>query len=280
LSLLLQTNNTLKELYLSENRLGNEGTEILSDGLVHNCSIQKLDLRSNGIELGGSIALSSFVKKCKTLTSLCLAMNEIGDVGVGSLAEGLKDKKCHVEDLDLSDNGISEEGALAVSDMLLENSRLQSLNLSFNSIGGNGASSIAYALDRNNTLRRLCLRRNNIDNIGAAAFAAMLPTMRGLKELSMTNNPIDQEGSAQLLEGLRNNVDLIYMQVGDTKSVQILKEIFHWIRLNQAGRRVFRDSNLPLAIWPYMLSRLTKDTDVMYHFLSQKPDMLEPVRCK
>ena len=276
LSLLLQTNNTLEELYLSENRLGDEGTEILSDGLIHNCSVRKLDLRSNGIETDGCRALSSVVKECNMLTSLCLAMNEIGDIGVSKLAEGLKDKNCQLEDLDLSDNRISEDGAVALSDMLLENSRLQSLNLSFNSIGGNGASSIANVLDRNITLRRLCLRRNNIDNIGASAFATMLPTMRGLKELSMTHNPIDQEGSGQLLEGLRNNVELIYMQVGDTKSVQILKEIFHWIRLNQAGRRVFRDSNLPLALWPFMLSRLTKDTDVMYHFLSQKPELLEP----
>jgi hypothetical protein len=102
--------------------------------------------------------------------------------------------------------------------------------------------------------------------------------MRGLKELVMINNSIDHEGSSELLNGLRNNMELIYLHVGDTKSEHIIKEIFHWIRLNQAGRRIFRDSNLPLSMWPQMLSRLTTDMDVLYHFLSQKPEILEPVQ--
>mmetsp|Transcript_23802 Transcript_23802/g.44234 ORF Transcript_23802/g.44234 Transcript_23802/m.44234 type:complete len:470 (+) Transcript_23802:79-1488(+) len=275
LSKLIKANQTIEELFLSENQLGDEGTEILVQGLLKNQSLQKLDLRSNGIEVEGSMALSTLITRSTTLNSLGLAMNGIGDVGIAAIAQGIQHHQCYLQDLDVSDNRIGHKGAAALSNSLLTNTRLQDLNLAFNSIGSMGAISIASVLDQNVTLRRLSLRRNGIDNMGACAFATKLPTMRGLKELVMINNPIDHEGSRELLQGLRNNMELVYLHVGDKKSEPILKEIFHWIRLNQAGRRIFRRSDLPLALWPRMLSRLTMDNDVLFHFLSQKPEILE-----
>jgi NLR family CARD domain-containing protein 3 len=275
LARLLQQNDKLKELYLSENRLSDEGVEHLAAGLQGNKTLQVLDLRSNDIGPEGALAISSVLPQARSLKRMCLGMNEIGDGGASALAQWLKDDGCSLEVLDLSENGIEEDGASALATMLLTNKRLRDLNLAFNRVGSNGASFIAHALEHNDTLHRLSLRRNNIDNLGAAIFASKLPTMRGLKELVIINNPINQTGSTDLLNGLRRNMEIVYLQVGDSKSPHILKEIFHWIRLNQAGRRIFRHSNLPAAVWPLMLGRLTSDTDVLYHFLSQKPDILE-----
>jgi Ran GTPase-activating protein (RanGAP) involved in mRNA processing and transport len=275
LARLLQQNENLKEIYLSENRLGVAGVKYLSRGLQENQTLRVLDLRSNDIGPEGAMAISSVLPQARSLKSLFLAMNDVGDVGASALAQWLTDDSCSLEELDLSENGIGEKGASALATMLLTNTGLQHLNLAFNCIGSTGASCIAHALEHNDTLLRLSLRRNNIDNLGAAVFASKLPTMRGLKELVMINNPINHLGSTDLLNGLRRNMEIVYLQVGDSNSPHILKEIFHWIRLNQAGRRIFRHSNLPVAVWPLMLGKLTADSDVLYHFLSQKPDILE-----
>ena len=270
---MLRSNRSLRELYLSENNFGDEGASQLSEGLLENKILRKLDLRSNGIGVEGALSLSTVIKKSNSLVGLCLGMNEIGDVGTEALAHGLMYGR--LQKLDLSDNGISASGAAAISKMLQINTCLQELNLSFNCIGDAGASSIANVLDENLTLRCLSLRRNRIGNEGACAFAAKLPTMRGLKELVMIKNSIDQEGAAALLDGLRRNMELEYLHVEDKVSEPILREIVHWIRLNRAGRRIFRNTNLPAKVWPKVLSNINSDIDVLYHFLHEKPDVFQ-----
>jgi Ran GTPase-activating protein (RanGAP) involved in mRNA processing and transport len=270
---MLRGNISLRELYLSENELGDEGVSHLTEGLLENKTLRKLDLRSNGIGVEGALSLATVVKKSNTLIGLYLGMNEVGNAGVEALAHGLTYSR--LQKIDLCDNGISASGTEAISRMLQINTSLQELNLSFNSIGDTGASSIANVLDENLTLRCLSLKRNRIGNKGACAFAAKLPTMRGLKELVMIKNSIDQDGAAALLKGLRQNMELEYLHVEDKVSEPILREIVHWIRLNRAGRRIFRNTNFPAKVWPKVLSNINYDIDVLYHFLREKPDVFQ-----
>ncbi|KAL3941305.1 MAG: hypothetical protein SGARI_000649 [Bacillariaceae sp.] len=240
LSSMLQDNKTLQELHLCENGLGDEGVKILAQGLSKNRTLEVLNVRSNGISQVGANALSAVIQKMDSLTTLSLAMNEVGDLGAAVLAESLLEtNNTSLQDVNLSENEIGEKGASAVANMLLTNATLTDLDLSFNCIGSNGASSIAHALEHNDTLLRLSLKRNNICSVGASAFGSKLASMRGLKELVMLNNPIDKKGTTDLLDGLRKNVEITYLQIGDRGSLHVLKEICHWIRLNQAGRRIF-----------------------------------------
>ena len=273
LAAMLRRNSTLQELYLCENELGDEGIAALSEGLVENSSLKKLDLRSNTIGLEGSLSLASVVKNSDTLVRLYLGMNEIC---AEALADGLTYSR--LQAIDLSGNGIDASGAEALSRMLCLNTSLQELNLSYNPIGDGGAESIARVLDSNHTLRCLALRHTRIGNMAAFAFASNLPNMRGLKELVMFKNDVDQEGAAALLKGLRENMELEYLHVDANVSEPILREIVHWIRLNRAGRRIFRKANFPTKLWPILLSNINADVDVLYHFLREKPDMLQHSR--
>ena len=270
---MVRHNSTLHELCLAENNLGDEGTTQLTDGLMKNSSIKTLDLRSNEIGHAGSSSLSAFIKKSKSLATLILGANRIGDKGAEVLAQGLR--VCGLCKIDLSDNGIGPLGAKAVAAMLLENNSLREINMSFNFIGDIGATSIATVLDANTTLRSLSIRRIQMSNDGAHALGQQLPRMRGLKELIMTQNKVDQIGALALLEGVRRNMELENLHIESKVSEPILREIIHWIRLNKAGRRVFRDSKLPVPVWPDVLSKLSvnADLDVMYHFVSEKPDV-------
>lgn len=275
---MLRQNTSLEELHLCENDLGDEGTTHIVEGLLENRSLKVLNLRSNRIGEKGSYALFHLMKETRTLSDLFLGNNRIGDKGSEVLAKGLLQSK--LKRLDLTDNAIGPRGAQAIAEMLLSNKDLRDLNLSFNYLGDVGAIALAEVLDSNSSLRYLSLRRIRMSNDGAKAFAAKLPRMRGLKELVITRNLIDKDGTSALLSGLRCNMELEHLHVEDNISTPILREIVHWIRLNRAGRRVFRDSSVPVTLWPEILSNfnVNVDLDVLFYFISEKPDVFQSSR--
>ena len=57
--------------------------------------------------------------------------------------------------INLYDNRIGHEGAIAISDALKINSTLHEINLEKNQIGAEGASTIAGALKTNSTLKKI-----------------------------------------------------------------------------------------------------------------------------
>jgi Ran GTPase-activating protein (RanGAP) involved in mRNA processing and transport len=268
---MLKTNVDLRDLNVCESSLEDTGITILSDGLLENSTLQHLNLRSNSIGLEGARCLANLVKTGTSLIELKLAMNNIGNVGAEALAQGLQ--RGVLQQLDLSDNGITAEGGCALAEMLRTNTSIHELILSFNSIGDAGAASIANILEVNTTLKCLFLSRCNMTNKGAYAVAWKLPRMRGLKELVMTKNSVDHKGVEALLQGLRFNMELEYLHVEDKVSTPTLREIVFWIRLNRAGRRIFRNTGLQSTLWPKVLSRVNHDMDVLFHFLSEKPDV-------
>ncbi len=275
---MLSHSMSLDELHLCENNLGDDGVAQIVEGLLENGSLKVLNLRSNGIGEQGSLAIYNLLKETKSLSDLFLSANRMGDKGTEVLANGLL--QCNLKRLDLTDNCIGPRGAKALAEMLLMNTTLENMNLSFNYLGDVGAIAMADALDCNSTLRCLSLRHIHMGNDGAQAFATKLPHMRGLKELVINRNLIDKVGTSALLNGLRRNMDLQHLHIEDRVSTQVLREIIHCIRLNRAGRRVFRDSSVPLTLWADILSNfnVNVDLDVLYHFISEKPDVFQCYR--
>jgi len=256
----------LRELFLGENDLGDEGVAVLAQGLLKgNTALRHLDLRSNGITATGAMSLQGLVVNSQYLLSLNLANNELGNLGTKALARGLQHSSCLLQKLDLSSNQVGEAGAQAVASMLRTNKELIELNLAFNSCNDEGSQAIACALQRNVTLRLLNLRRNEITNVGAKRLALKLPNMHGLKELILSKNTIGKDGGLALLEGLRTNVELEYLSVDESNLMEpISREILHWIRLNKAGRRIFRKPNLvPNSLWSNVYGRVSSDTNAV-----------------
>jgi Ran GTPase-activating protein (RanGAP) involved in mRNA processing and transport len=271
----ISSNICLKELYLSENNIGNEGVFELCRELKHNTSLTVLDLRSNSIDSHGAIALKTLIESHNSLTHLYVGSNLLGCVGVSLLASGLI-QNSRIRVLDLSDNGIEAAGACVLAQILSYNPRLEDLNLSLNCVGDQGVIALSAVLEENINLARLGLRRNQISNVGAGVLAKRLPLMRGLRELVLTKNSIDGEGAEMLLAGLRSNLELEYLHVMDSDLSQpILKELAHWMALNQAGRRIFRERELDPGIWAHVLAKVNKEPKILFHFLLEKPEFLQ-----
>nr|XP_025044717.1 NACHT, LRR and PYD domains-containing protein 3-like [Pelodiscus sinensis] len=112
LSAAFETNQSLTELELSGNKLGDSGIKLLCEGLKHpTCKLQKLvvwDCRLTDACCGD---LSSLLSTNQSLRELNLSGNNLTGSGVTLLCEGLRHPKCKLEKLDLSENHIDETTA-------------------------------------------------------------------------------------------------------------------------------------------------------------------------
>ncbi|XP_075784914.1 NACHT, LRR and PYD domains-containing protein 3-like [Pelodiscus sinensis] len=112
LSAALRTNQSLTELDLSGNKLGDSGIKLLCEGLKHpRCKLRKLvvwDCRLTDACCGD---LSSLLSSNQSLRELNLSGNNLTDSGVKLLCEGLRHPKCKLEKLDLSESHIDDTTA-------------------------------------------------------------------------------------------------------------------------------------------------------------------------
>ena len=120
-----------------------------------------------------------------------------------------------VEELNLTSNNISDEGAKALAEALKVNTALQGLLwLGDNEISDEGAKALAEALKVNTALQKLDLYENKISDEGAKALAEALKVNTALQGLGLVSkfwlgsNKISDEGAKALAEALKVNTTL------------------------------------------------------------------------
>uniref|UniRef100_A0A8C1EJL7 NACHT LRR and PYD domain-containing protein n=1 Tax=Cyprinus carpio carpio TaxID=630221 RepID=A0A8C1EJL7_CYPCA len=131
----------LRQLNLSLNKIGDSGVTLLSAVLKDpRCKLEILRLRDCGITDEGCAALASALRSNPShLRRLDLSWNKKGDLGVKLLCAGLKNPHCKLEELQLRDCGITDEGCVALASALRSNSSLlRHLNLTGNKLGKSG----------------------------------------------------------------------------------------------------------------------------------------------
>ena len=130
-TLAVKSNSTIKELYLDDSNIGDEGAMALANALKSNMTLQELCLHSSNIGDKGAMALAEALKSDSTLQELVhLAYNNIGDKGAMALADALKNNST-LHTLGLCSNNIGDEGVMALADALTSNSALYTLGISF-----------------------------------------------------------------------------------------------------------------------------------------------------
>lgn len=141
-----------------------------------------------------------------TLTEIDFSKKKIGYEGVMKLANALKSNTT-LQKLDLLNNNICPQGAVALVHAMEENNSLplHTLSLRNNSIGNDGALALAHALVKNTTLQTLELYHNGIGDLGASALAKALESNRTLERLELDWNNIGEEGATALLHVLQNH---------------------------------------------------------------------------
>jgi len=110
---------------------------------------------------------------------------------------------------------------------LLSNSSLKTLNLSRNGIGNEGAFLLSRVLRANSTtsLTQLYLDENDITSEGAYFIAQALRTNSTLSLLDLACNNIGNEGTLSILQTLHVNSTLTHLDLSNVSITEDLVEI-------------------------------------------------------
>ena len=197
----------LSVLDLSGNGIQDAGTEALSEAL-RSCKLQRLSLASICMGPSGALAVAGVLKQVyKSLDTLDLSYNRLGDVGAVCLAGALKHCS-YLKQLQLNRNIIGDEGAMALARCLQTCNQLTTLNLSDNEIGDSGALCLGNYLKDCNCLQTLRLNHNLISGCGAVGVAEGVKHCRYLHTLEIGWNFIFFEDVNTIIYTLKECVNL------------------------------------------------------------------------
>lgn len=163
--------SAVETVYLRGNKLGYRGAESFAMALKANSKLRKLGVSGNDVGDKGATALFLALKSNTTLEMLNLHKNNIGDDSMPALSNVLLLNTSGFSQINLSDNQISDRGALTLAKGVGVNTTVAHLDLKRNQISDDGAASLfrAYSENRNSALRRFGLEGNNISMAPAVA---------------------------------------------------------------------------------------------------------------
>uniref|UniRef100_A0A8C3SCF1 NACHT domain-containing protein n=1 Tax=Chelydra serpentina TaxID=8475 RepID=A0A8C3SCF1_CHESE len=157
LSAVLRANQSLTELELSYNKLGDAVVQLLCEILKHpNCKLQRLGLAGCYLTDAASADLATVLRTSQSLTELDLSGNNPGDAGVQLLCEALKHPNCKLQRLGLRSCHLTDTDCGDLAAVLSTNQSLIELDLSGNNPGDAGVRLLCEALKHPNCkLQRL-----------------------------------------------------------------------------------------------------------------------------
>ncbi|XP_051782438.1 NACHT, LRR and PYD domains-containing protein 12-like isoform X5 [Erpetoichthys calabaricus] len=198
----LYTMRNLKKLALRGNKLQNNGVRQLCGPLQRpDCTIQHLGLEGCGLFYECCEDLATVLEMNKSLKSLSLDWNELGDTGGRLLSRGLLSPTCILQNLELEGCGLTEECCHDLALALSSNKSLLSLNLSENELEDNGVTLLCAGLKHPNCqLQRLILQNNGLTGSCCKDLKQSLGAHSHLTLLDLSKNYLNDLSIADLQE--------------------------------------------------------------------------------
>ncbi|XP_056623062.1 uncharacterized protein LOC130436438 [Triplophysa dalaica] len=240
----------LKELELSENKVGDSGVNHLCSLLQNSlCKLTKLKVRNCELTEKSCSSLSAVLSSENTsLIELDMSINHLRDSGTNHLCTALENPQCELQILSVSECSITEGGYVALSKAVRSNpSHLIELDLTGNDPGPSGVKLI-YDLIQDTNCALNTVRF--VKSPDAEAACVYLTDVLGvnpllLKELNLSDNKLrDLDGeklSALLMDShskvekiILNKCELTEKQCSAVASVLSCKTLVREMNLNNS----------------------------------------------
>ncbi|CAG9310902.1 PPP1R37_1 [Blepharisma stoltei] len=204
---------------ISGTSLGNDGLVYIIEGLRNNQSLVSLNLSNNGLGTEGLDKLSQSIST-SSLRMLGFSQNRIGNDGcsyISSLLAGNYDGPCPLESLDISKNEIGTKGLAKLFFSLKGNTQLHTLNLEKNPFSTGLSSSCQQFLIENEHLKYLNLSGCELKSEGIHMLFTGLAKNKGLISLDISSNDIDDIGIEIIASGIAGNQNLKLLDLSSNK---------------------------------------------------------------
>mmetsp|Transcript_23200 Transcript_23200/g.34037 ORF Transcript_23200/g.34037 Transcript_23200/m.34037 type:complete len:1514 (+) Transcript_23200:117-4658(+) len=195
------------------------------------CALVNFVLRKSDVDDNEIGSFIEAIGKCTSLKSIDLSANLVGSnqnktplhpgltCGGEVLGKMLSESDCRIESLKLAWNMIRFDSGVKLMCSLKENSSLTYLDVSYNGLGQDGAEMLGDALHINRTLRNLLVSNNNITSKGCFCIVSGIRNCTTLQQIDLSNNPIGERGAqaAMMLVteiGHRLKIDLRGCSIG------------------------------------------------------------------
>eukprot|EP00960_Hanusia_phi_P047950 758684-Hanusia_phi.AAC.10 len=205
----VMNSNVLTIIDMSNNPITDSGcvghkkdTPGILDALAANRRIQCLNLSQTCLTHSIGKALGRALEN-HPLRSFDISSNHLGDKGIEYLSNILS--TCYLEELNLSNNRISNAGAISLGKALQGNLTLKILDLSWNHILQQGSIALFQNLQENSYLEELSLNWNYIGYGGGMAMTEMLKRNGKLRFLDVSNCNLPEECSEEICDSLKAN---------------------------------------------------------------------------
>ena len=272
-SLLVKVKCTSLEVFSAHcNQIDDSGALAIAKALVRMTNLKILDLQGNPITDNGASALIMTLKDLSEDFHLYVTINNgllnksnlrFVKQSLGVICKGHdKDSLCtalkcctYLQTLDLRNDNIGSDGAVALAEGLKYCTNLQTLDLRNDSIGLDGAVALAEGLKYCTNLQTLDLSSNSISLDGAVALAEGLKYCTNLQTLNLSSNSISLDGAVALAEGLKyctnlQTLDLSFNYIGSDGAVALaegLKYCTNLQTLNLSSNSISSDGAVALA---------------------------------
>ena len=201
------------ELNLHSCQIGDHGMNIIHQYLcgdkANKQEIKEINLGANNLTGASSHLIADIISHLQphTLMLFCNNITNVRDISTAVINTST------VKVLYMYYNGLTAQGAVAISDMMI---CLEELDIKCNYyFGDRKAELLSEGITNTKTLRVLNISDNNIGPSGTTAIANALTNNTSLEELDMTRNEVGQDGAIAIAKAITNNKTLKTLTLGD-----------------------------------------------------------------
>ena len=179
----------ISTIAISDNNLSKEVSDILSSVIACNRELQCVEVSKCNLQKSDIVSITKTLANCKDLQSLDFSNNVITDVVVANVAVVIE--KCHlIKDLRLQNCQLQYAGMQKISEAMVEKTCLNYIDFSDNAITDQCAMIVANIIVNNINLRKLSFSNCKLQSTGCHQLFQAIANITGLVHLDLSKNLI------------------------------------------------------------------------------------------